>query len=102
MAKKLNLSHIRQLQTDAKENIESYSDPENPKALEQFTSKMKAVLLADPVMLESVPEYLPLALAGYNFRLQPKRNGDNGWPAAKCRHGMSLKFQLRLIMPICL
>lgn len=64
MAKKLNLSHIRQLQTDAKENIESYSDPENPKALEQFTSKMKAVLVADPAMLESVPEYLPLALAG--------------------------------------
>lgn len=64
MAKKLNLSHIRQLQTDARENIDSYSDPENPKALEQFTSKMKAVLLADPEMLESVPEYLPLALAG--------------------------------------
>ncbi|MCC5450171.1 hypothetical protein LMJ53_00290 [Rheinheimera sp. UJ51] len=64
MSSKLNLARIRALQTDAGENIDSYSDPENPKALEQFTSKMKAVLLADPEMLESVPEYLPMALYG--------------------------------------
>lgn len=64
MAKKLNLARIRALHTDARDNIDSYSDPENPKALEQFTSKMKAVLLSDPEMLESVPEYLPMALFG--------------------------------------
>lgn len=64
MATKLNLARIRALHTDARDNIDSYSDPENPKALEQFTSKMKAVLLRDPEMLESVPEYLPMALFG--------------------------------------
>lgn len=64
MASKLNLARIRALHTDARDNIDSYSDPENPKALEQFTSKMKTVLLSDPQMLESVPEYLPMALFG--------------------------------------
>lgn len=64
MANKLNMARIRALHSDARENIDSYSDPENPKALEQFTDKMKAILLADPEMLESVPEYLPMALFG--------------------------------------
>jgi hypothetical protein len=64
MANKLNMARIRALQTDALENIESYMDPDTPKALEQFTAKMKAILLADPQMLESVPEYLPMALYG--------------------------------------
>lgn len=62
MAQKLNLARIRALQTDALENIESYMDPDTPKALEQFTAKMKAILLASPDMLDSVPEYLPMAL----------------------------------------
>jgi len=64
MTNKLNMSRIRALQTDALENIESYMDPDTPKALEQFTSKMKAILLADPQILDSVPEYLPMALYG--------------------------------------
>ncbi|MAD73955.1 MAG: hypothetical protein CML20_04020 [Rheinheimera sp.] len=64
MATKLNLKRIRALQTDARENIESYLDPETPKALEQYTAKMKAVLLRDPKLLESLPEYLPVALFG--------------------------------------
>lgn len=64
MAQKLNLARIRALQTDAMENIESYMDPDTPKALEQFTAKMKAILLADPEILDSVPEYLPMALYG--------------------------------------
>ncbi|SNY44238.1 hypothetical protein SAMN06297280_0709 [Arsukibacterium tuosuense] len=64
MAAKLNLNRIRALQTDARENIESYLDPETPKALEQYTAKMKAVLLRDPQLLESLPEYLPVALYG--------------------------------------
>ncbi|KKO49218.1 hypothetical protein VT06_08230 [Arsukibacterium sp. MJ3] len=64
MATKLNLSRIRALQTDAKDNIESYLDPETPKALEQFTAKMKTVLLRDPDMLQALPEYLPVALYG--------------------------------------
>lgn len=64
MAAQLNLTRIRALQTDARENIESYLDPETPKALEQYTAKMKAVLLHDPKMLEALPEYLPVALYG--------------------------------------
>ena len=64
MAKTLNLARIRALQTDALENIESYMDPDTPKALEQFTSKIKTILLGDPEMLESLPEYLPIALYG--------------------------------------
>jgi hypothetical protein len=64
MATKLNMSRIRALQTDALENIESYMDPDTPKALEQFTAKIKTILVAAPDMLESVPEYLPVALYG--------------------------------------
>lgn len=64
MAAKFNLTRIRALQTDARENIESYLDPETPKALEQYTAKMKAVLLRDPELLASLPEYLPVALYG--------------------------------------
>lgn len=64
MAQTLNLARIRALQTDALENIESYMDPDTPKALENFTSKIKTILLADPEMLESLPEYLPIALYG--------------------------------------
>ena len=64
MATKLNTARLRALQTDALENIESYMDPDTPKALEQFTAKMKAILLASPDMLDSVPEYLPMALYG--------------------------------------
>jgi hypothetical protein len=64
MANKLNLTRVRALHSDALENIESYLDPDTPKALEQFTAKMKAILLAAPDMLDSVPEYLPIALYG--------------------------------------
>ena len=64
MTEKLDLARIRALHRDAQENIESYLDPDTPKALEQFTAKMKAILLADPEMLDSVPEYLPMALYG--------------------------------------
>ena len=64
MAKKLNISRINELKTNAYDNIESYDDPDTPKALEQFTSQIKKVLQADPKMLESVPEYLPVALYG--------------------------------------
>jgi len=64
MASKLNMARLRALQTDALENIESYMDPDTPKALEQFTAKMKAILLADPEMLEALLEYLPVALYG--------------------------------------
>ena len=64
MPQKLDMARIRALQTDALENIESYMDPDTPKALEQFTAKMSAILLAAPDMLDSVPEYLPMALYG--------------------------------------
>lgn len=64
MTTKLNITRIRALQTDALENIESYMDPDTPKALEQFTGKIKSILLAAPDMLDSVPEYLPVALYG--------------------------------------
>ncbi len=64
MTKKLNIQKINQLKTDAYENIDSYNDPDTPKALEQFCGKIKAILQADPEMLESVPEYLPVALYG--------------------------------------
>lgn len=64
MTKKLDVARLNQLKTDAYENIESYNDPETPKALAQFTAKMKAILMADPEMLESLPEYLPVALFG--------------------------------------
>jgi len=62
--KKFNAERLAQLKADAFENIESYSDPETPKALEQYTNQMKQVLLADPDMLHSLPEYLPVALYG--------------------------------------
>lgn len=64
MAKKFDLDRIYQLQRDAYENIDSYNDPDTPKALEQFTNKMKQLLLAAPDMLDDVPEYLPMALFG--------------------------------------
>lgn len=64
MTNKLNIQKINQLKTDAYENIDSYNDPDTPKALEQFSAKIKAILQADPEMLESVPEYLPVALFG--------------------------------------
>lgn len=64
MAKKLNISRINELKNNAYDNIESYDDPDTPKALEQFTSQIRKVLQADPKMLDSVPEYLPVALYG--------------------------------------
>ncbi|WP_333607193.1 cold adaptation protein AtcA [Arsukibacterium sp.] len=64
MAATLNQATLRQLLSDAKDNIESYLDPDTPKALEKFTTQIKSLLLADIEMLESVPEYLPMALYG--------------------------------------
>ena len=64
MAKQLNISRINELKDNAYDNIESYNDPDTPKALEQFTNQIKGILLADPSMLDSVPEYLPVALFG--------------------------------------
>ena len=64
MQKKWDQARIKALMSDAGENIESYRDQDQPKALEQFTGKMKALLLADISMLEFMPEYLPLALYG--------------------------------------
>lgn len=64
MAKQLNISRINELKDNAYDNIESYNDPDTPKALEQFTNQIKGILLADPKMLDSVPEYLPVALFG--------------------------------------
>jgi hypothetical protein len=62
MTKALDLSRIDELKENAYSNIESYNDPDTPDALEQFTSQIKAVLLDDPKLLDSVPEYLPIAL----------------------------------------
>jgi hypothetical protein len=62
MTKALDLSRIDELKENAYSNIESYNDPDTPDALEQFTNQIKAVLLADPKLLDSVPEYLPIAL----------------------------------------
>lgn len=64
MAKSLNLARIQELKRNAYDNIESYNDPDTPKALENFTRQIKQVLLKDPSMLASVPEYLPVALFG--------------------------------------
>lgn len=64
MAKSLNMARIHALHADALDNIASYMDPDTPNALAQFTAQMKTILLADPEMLESVPEYLPMALYG--------------------------------------
>ncbi len=55
---------LQQLKSDAFENIESYSDPKQPKALSNYTAQMKTILQADPSMLKSLPEYLPVALFG--------------------------------------
>lgn len=57
-------ARLQQLKSDAHENIVSYSDPKQPKALSNYTAQMKAVLQADPSMLGSLPEYLPVALFG--------------------------------------
>ncbi|PKH08206.1 hypothetical protein [Moritella sp. Urea-trap-13] len=62
MTKALDLSRIDELKENAYSNIESYNDPDTPNALAEFTSQIKAVLLADPKLLDSVPEYLPIAL----------------------------------------
>ncbi|MFT5235926.1 MAG: hypothetical protein ACI8SK_000212 [Shewanella sp.] len=64
MATSLNLSRIDELKENAYSNIESYNDPDTPNALEQFTRQIKTILLADPKLLNSVPEYLPIALYG--------------------------------------
>jgi len=62
MTKALDLSRIDELKENAYSNIESYNDPDTPDALAKFTNQIKAILLADPKLLESVPEYLPIAL----------------------------------------
>ncbi|MCE9687274.1 hypothetical protein LZP73_13840 [Shewanella sp. AS16] len=62
MAQQLNISRINELKDNAYDNIMSYDDPDTPQALSQFTGQIRGVLLADPKMLASVPEYLPLAL----------------------------------------
>ena len=64
MATSLNMARVRTLHADALDNIASYMDPDTPNALAQFTAQMKTILLAEPQMLESVPEYLPMALYG--------------------------------------
>ncbi|RYV01741.1 hypothetical protein SOPP22_15385 [Shewanella sp. OPT22] len=64
MSNKLDLAYVEQLKQDAWENIESYQDPETPDALSSYTNQMKKALLADPSMLASLPEYLPVALFG--------------------------------------
>ncbi len=55
---------LQQLKSDAYENVESYRDPKQPKALSNYTAQMKTILQADPSMLQSLPEYLPVALFG--------------------------------------
>lgn len=62
MTKALDLSRIDELKENAYNNIESYNDPDTPNALAEFTSQIKTILLADPKLLDSVPEYLPIAL----------------------------------------
>ncbi|MGL4475149.1 MAG: cold adaptation protein AtcA [Shewanella sp.] len=62
MATTLNMARVNELKDNAYDNIESYSDPETPEALAQFSKQIKQILLADPAMLDSVPEYLPVAL----------------------------------------
>lgn len=57
-------ARLQQLKSDAYENIESYRDPKQPKALSNYTAQMKTILQADPSMLQSLPEYLPVALFG--------------------------------------
>ena len=76
MQTKWDQARIKALMQDASENIESYRDLDQPKALEQFTGKMKALLLADTSMLEFMPEYLPLALYG---RVQFPPQAKQAW-----------------------
>jgi len=64
MSQKFNAARLEQLKSDAYENIESYNDPDRPKALAAFTEQIKGILQAAPDMLQSVPEYLPVALYG--------------------------------------
>ena len=64
MNNQLDLAYVKQLKQDAWENIESYQDPDTPDALSAYTTQMKKALLADPSMLSSLPEYLPVALFG--------------------------------------
>lgn len=59
-----DIERLQQLKSDAHENIESYSDPMQPKALSHYTTQMKTILQSDPSMLKSLPEYLPVALFG--------------------------------------
>jgi hypothetical protein len=68
---------LQQLKTDAYENIESYSDPQKPKALANYTAQMKTILQADPSMLEALPEYLPVALFG---RVKFSDAAKQQWP----------------------
>ncbi|RLV61180.1 hypothetical protein D5018_02680 [Parashewanella curva] len=64
MTDQLDLNYVNQLKLDALENIESYQDPDTPDALAQYTNQMKKALLADAQMLNSLPEYLTVALYG--------------------------------------
>jgi hypothetical protein len=73
MSKTFDKNRLEALKTDAYENIESYNDPDTPKALEKFTSQIKSILQADPKMLHSVPEYLPVALFG-RVKFTPEAN----------------------------
>lgn len=73
MSKTFDKNRLEALKTDAYENIESYNDPDTPKALEKFTSQIKSILQADPKMLHSVPEYLPVALYG-RVKFTPEAN----------------------------
>lgn len=69
-------ARLQQLKSDAHENIESYSDPKQPKALSNYTTQMKTALQADPGMLKSLPEYLPVALFG---RIKFSDGGKKQW-----------------------
>ncbi|MCA1931081.1 hypothetical protein [Rheinheimera sp.] len=73
MSKTFDKTRLEALKTDAYENIESYNDPDTPKALEKFTAQIKSILQADPKMLHSVPEYLPVALYG-RVKFTPEAN----------------------------
>jgi len=85
MAKHLNIERINELKNNANDNIESYNDPDTPHALERFASQIREILLADPGMLESVPEYLPVAL--YN-RVKFSPESKRQWA-----HWISLDIQ---------
>jgi len=87
MSKTFDKNRLEALKTDAYENIESYNDPDTPKALEKFTSQIKSILLADPKMLHSVPEYLPVALYG-RVKFTPEANLK--WAAWLAKNTMPL------------